>query len=182
MGEVGFVHIPMKYGEMNLMLPTVLWRQIRPEVAGGRFSFFWSGERNWLCVYLFLCIFCVSCQFFGFVNHALIMCPRLGNKMTVLLCYCVTVLLCYMYGCYVGTMSLRGTCLYVCSFADLIKMCDEEIAALVVDNGSGMCKVGFARDDAPRAVFPSIVGRPRHQVRLLTMHIFNIIYLLASHE
>ena len=80
---------------------------------------------------------------------------------------------------------------------------DDEVAALVVDNGSGMCKVdstlstiinwcsatsvfvrianfattiayltswpfflqaGFAGDDAPRAVFPSIVGRPRHQV------------------
>uniref|UniRef100_A0A915LRK2 Uncharacterized protein n=1 Tax=Meloidogyne javanica TaxID=6303 RepID=A0A915LRK2_MELJA len=40
---------------------------------------------------------------------------------------------------------------------------DEEVAALVVDNGSGMCKAGFAGDDAPRAVFPSIVGRPRHQ-------------------
>ena len=44
-------------------------------------------------------------------------------------------------------------------------MCDDEVAALVVDNGSGMCKAGFAGDDAPRAVFPSIVGRPRHQVR-----------------
>src|SRR5436190_24069260 len=42
-------------------------------------------------------------------------------------------------------------------------MCDEEIAGLVIDNGSGMCKAGFAGDDAPRAVFPSIVGRPRHQ-------------------
>merc|ERR1712212_467468 len=40
--------------------------------------------------------------------------------------------------------------------------CDEDVAALVVDNGSGMCKAGFAGDDAPRAVFPSIVGRPRH--------------------
>merc|ERR1712137_961080 len=45
-----------------------------------------------------------------------------------------------------------------------IKMCDddEESAALVVDNGSGMCKAGFAGDDAPRAVFPSIVGRPKY--------------------
>jgi len=34
---------------------------------------------------------------------------------------------------------------------------------LVVDNGSGMVKAGFAGDDAPRSVFPSIVGRPRHQ-------------------
>ncbi|VDP72570.1 unnamed protein product [Echinostoma caproni] len=43
-------------------------------------------------------------------------------------------------------------------------MADEEVQALVVDNGSGMCKAGFAGDDAPRAVFPSIVGRPRHQL------------------
>ena len=42
-------------------------------------------------------------------------------------------------------------------------MCDDEdVQALVVDNGSGMCKAGFAGDDAPRAVFPSIVGRPKH--------------------
>ena len=44
----------------------------------------------------------------------------------------------------------------------LLKMSDE-VAALVVDNGSGMCKAGFSGEDAPRAVFPSIVGRPRHQ-------------------
>ena len=42
-------------------------------------------------------------------------------------------------------------------------MCDDDVAALVCDNGSGMCKAGFAGDDAPRAVFPSIVGRPKHQ-------------------
>jgi len=42
-------------------------------------------------------------------------------------------------------------------------MDDDEIQALVVDNGSGMVKAGFAGDDAPRSVFPSIVGRPRHQ-------------------
>jgi len=43
-------------------------------------------------------------------------------------------------------------------------MCDEgEPLPLVVDNGSGMVKAGFAGDDAPRCVFPSIVGRPRHQ-------------------
>jgi len=39
---------------------------------------------------------------------------------------------------------------------------EDEVQALVVDNGSGMCKAGFAGDDAPRAVFPSIVGRPKH--------------------
>jgi len=41
-------------------------------------------------------------------------------------------------------------------------MDEDEVAALVVDNGSGMVKAGFAGDDAPRAVFPSIVGRPKH--------------------
>jgi len=33
-----------------------------------------------------------------------------------------------------------------------------------------MCKVGFAGDDAPRAVFPSIVGRPHHQESWLIWH------------
>lgn len=55
-----------------------------------------------------------------------------------------------------------GSCL-------LPKMCDdEETTALVCDNGSGLVKAGFAGDDAPRAVFPSIVGRPRHQVNTET--------------
>ena len=40
---------------------------------------------------------------------------------------------------------------------------DENLQAIVIDNGSGMCKTGFAGDDAPRAVFPNIVGRPRTQ-------------------
>jgi len=39
----------------------------------------------------------------------------------------------------------------------------EGSSTLIVDNGSGMCKAGFAGYDAPGAVFPSIVGRPRHQ-------------------
>jgi len=42
-------------------------------------------------------------------------------------------------------------------------MDEEDVAALVVDNGSGMVKAGFAGDDAPRAVFPSMVGRPKHK-------------------
>merc|ERR1711991_939943 len=45
----------------------------------------------------------------------------------------------------------------------ILEMSDNETTALVVDNGSGMVKAGFAGDDAPRAVFPSIVGRPKHQ-------------------
>jgi actin-related protein len=48
-------------------------------------------------------------------------------------------------------------------------MTEEEVTALVIDNGSGMVKAGFAGDDAPRAVFPSIVGRPRHQAVMVGM-------------
>ena len=63
---------------------------------------------------------------------------------------------------------LMKVLLYLCLFLlclDILKnMSDDDVAALVVDNGSGMCKAGFAGDDAPRAVFPSIVGRPRYQV------------------
>ncbi|XP_061169244.1 actin-5-like [Saccostrea echinata] len=46
-------------------------------------------------------------------------------------------------------------------------MGDENVPALVIDNGSGMCKAGFAGDDTPGAVFPSIVGRPRHQTAIV---------------
>lgn len=37
---------------------------------------------------------------------------------------------------------------------------------VVIDNGTGMTKAGFAGDDAPRAVFPAVVGRPKHQVTI----------------
>jgi actin-related protein len=39
---------------------------------------------------------------------------------------------------------------------------DDDCIAIVFDNGSGMMKAGFAGDDAPRSVFPSVVGRPKH--------------------
>ena len=50
-------------------------------------------------------------------------------------------------------------------------MCDDEVTALVVDNGSDMCKAGFAGDDAPRAVFTSIVGHghQRHKGGMVGM-------------
>jgi len=46
---------------------------------------------------------------------------------------------------------------------------EEEAAALVIDNGSGMVKSGFSGDDAPRAVFPSIVGRAKHAASMVGM-------------
>ncbi|KAI6648084.1 Actin-4 [Oopsacas minuta] len=39
---------------------------------------------------------------------------------------------------------------------------DEDVYNLVIDNGSEIIKAGFAGDYEPRAVFPAIVGRPRH--------------------
>ena len=59
-------------------------------------------------------------------------------------------------------------------------MCDDDVAALVIDNGSGMCKAGFAGDDAPRAVFPSIVGRPRHQVSHLNYRLIHCVCELCD--
>eukprot|EP01006_Ploeotia_vitrea_P043152 TRINITY_DN66696_c1_g2_i1.p1 TRINITY_DN66696_c1_g2~~TRINITY_DN66696_c1_g2_i1.p1 ORF type:complete len:150 (-),score=13.42 TRINITY_DN66696_c1_g2_i1:808-1221(-) len=40
-------------------------------------------------------------------------------------------------------------------------MAESEQAAIVIDNGSGMCKAGVAGDDAPSASFPAVVGRPK---------------------
>ena len=37
----------------------------------------------------------------------------------------------------------------------------EEQQTIVIDNGSGVVKAGFSGEDAPRAIFPSIVGRPK---------------------
>ena len=40
---------------------------------------------------------------------------------------------------------------------------DSDIPAIVIDSGSGTVKAGFSGDDAPRAVFPPVVGRPSNQ-------------------
>ncbi|XP_069101115.1 actin, cytoplasmic-like [Argopecten irradians] len=46
---------------------------------------------------------------------------------------------------------------------------EDELAAVIIDNGSGMCKAGFAGDDAPRSVFPAITGRPRYDIAMVGM-------------
>ena len=43
---------------------------------------------------------------------------------------------------------------------ELFVVAMEDVAALVVDNGSSMVKAGFAGADAPCAIFPSVVGHP----------------------
>ena len=37
---------------------------------------------------------------------------------------------------------------------------EEENEPIVIDNGSGLLKAGFAGDDAPKCIFPTIIGRP----------------------
>ena len=44
----------------------------------------------------------------------------------------------------------------------------DDVAAIVIDNGSGMVKAGWAGYDAPTVAFPCLVGRPRYQVSIKT--------------
>ena len=39
----------------------------------------------------------------------------------------------------------------------------EEQQVCVIDNGSGLVKAGFSGEDSPRAIFPSIIGRPKNK-------------------
>jgi len=40
---------------------------------------------------------------------------------------------------------------------------DDTVRTLVIDNGFGDIRAGFAGDKAPSADFPAVVGRPKHQ-------------------
>jgi actin-related protein len=40
---------------------------------------------------------------------------------------------------------------------------DNQQLCVVLDNGSGQVKAGFQGEEAPNTVFPSIVGRPKHE-------------------
>ncbi|KAF7337037.1 hypothetical protein MVEN_02140600 [Mycena venus] len=39
---------------------------------------------------------------------------------------------------------------------------DDDAVALVFDNGTSTSRAGFAGDDMPTSIFPSVTGRPRH--------------------
>jgi actin-related protein len=39
---------------------------------------------------------------------------------------------------------------------------DDEKPVVIIDNGSGFMKAGLAGEEVPSAVFPAIVGRPKH--------------------
>ena len=47
------------------------------------------------------------------------------------------------------------------SSEDLVEVDDSR--SVIIDNGSGMCKAGFAGDETPCAYFPAIVGRPKFE-------------------
>ncbi|KAJ5070346.1 actin-42a [Anaeramoeba ignava] len=52
---------------------------------------------------------------------------------------------------------------------------------IVIDNGSGMIKAGFAGDDLPTCIFPSIVGKVKHQ-KVMVGGIQNNLYIGNSAE
>ena len=43
-------------------------------------------------------------------------------------------------------------------------MCKKNSGTLVIDTGSSVSRAGFAGEDAPRSIFPTIVGRPKQMV------------------
>ena len=43
------------------------------------------------------------------------------------------------------------------------------LEAVIIDNGSGLCKAGFAGDDAPTVSFPSVVGEPKNKASMVGM-------------
>ena len=40
---------------------------------------------------------------------------------------------------------------------------DEEVTAIVIDNGSSKCRIGYAGDEVPRLNVPTVIGRPKLQ-------------------
>eukprot|EP01084_Bolivina_argentea_P107818 192741_1 len=47
----------------------------------------------------------------------------------------------------------------------------SKTAGIVIINGSGWTKAGFSSEDAPRSVFPNIIGTPRSAILLKQMDI-----------
>ncbi|EFA86555.1 SAP DNA-binding domain-containing protein [Heterostelium album PN500] len=54
-----------------------------------------------------------------------------------------------------------------CFFSNTAMLLVYDTVPLVIDNGSGIVKAGFAGEEIPRAVFPSIVARPRYKASMV---------------
>ncbi|KAK6793997.1 hypothetical protein RDI58_007450 [Solanum bulbocastanum] len=52
--------------------------------------------------------------------------------------------------------------IFLCKLSPYKIVDGKDIQTLVIDNGTAQSMAGFAEDDAPRTVFESIIGRPRH--------------------
>ena len=50
---------------------------------------------------------------------------------------------------------------------------NQEAPTIIIDAGSGNTRAGMAGDSAPRAVFPSIIGRLRHRNILVGLNLFS---------
>lgn len=42
------------------------------------------------------------------------------------------------------------------------------LANVIIDNGTGSMKAGYSSDDNPRAIFPTVVGRPKENEMLIS--------------
>ncbi|CAI9284526.1 unnamed protein product [Lactuca saligna] len=65
---------------------------------------------------------------------------------------------------YFGQLEVSLCCfIFLLNNQRFVEMADsDDIQPIVCDFGTGMVKAGFAGDEAPKVVFPNIVGRPRH--------------------
>ena len=59
-------------------------------------------------------------------------------------------------------------------------MADSDLKKVVIDNGSGTMKVGFAGDDAPAEVFPSVIGRREKKVIVLFYEASNFLSVAVT--
>jgi actin-related protein len=46
---------------------------------------------------------------------------------------------------------------------------EDSSSAIIIDNGSGYIKAGVAGDDAPKACFPTLIGRPKQPGMMVGM-------------
>lgn len=47
---------------------------------------------------------------------------------------------------------------------------------IVLDTGSGLMKAGFADQDRPSTVFPTIIGRPKYEASVLLIPLIGKIH------
>ncbi|WAR19593.1 ACT1-like protein [Mya arenaria] len=53
---------------------------------------------------------------------------------------------------------------------------DEDVQPIVMDMGTGVMRAGFAGDDAPRVVFTSVLGSPKHDFALMERGLLSLRY------